>query len=247
MRGSRWHSIDIWPALVVVLIAHAFALHWLASLRPALRVPTPPHPIQAMLLAPTSPQPPQPVIKSPEPKPVAPVPLKPVVRKVAPSPPPPPQLVAESVPMHNLVAEAPVAPSESVRAQEHPTPPQPTAEPVLAAPTPSPPVPALPAPSTPEPIKPPLFNAGYLANPAPPYPNLSRRMGEQGKVVLRVYVDTQGLAQRVELRSTSGFDRLDDVAIATVKRWKFVPARQGEKTIAAWVLIPIHFNLREGS
>ena len=97
--------------------------------------------------------------------------------------------------------------------------------------------------ASPVPAVPPRFNADYLQNPAPQYPPLARRMREQGKVILRVLVDADGLAERVELRTSSGSARLDQSAQDTVKRWKFIPARQGERNVAAWVLVPITFTL----
>lgn len=90
----------------------------------------------------------------------------------------------------------------------------------------------------------PRFDADYLNNPAPAYPALSRRLGEQGRVTLRVLVDAQGLPERVELRNSSGFDRLDKTALDTVRRWKFVPAKRGNDTFSEWVLVPISFSLR---
>lgn len=129
----------------------------------------------------------------------------------------------------------------------------PTPRPVLAAPadsaassetavvreaSPTPPVPAAPA------ISQPRFDADYLSNPAPNYPSLSRRMGEEGKVVLRVFVEANGRPAQIELRTTSGFARLDNAAQEAVWRWKFVPARRGDDAVAAWVLVPIVFNLR---
>ena len=51
---------------------------------------------------------------------------------------------------------------------------------------------------------PPIFNADYLDNPPPPYPALSRRVGEQGRVVLRVLVNPAGSADEVQVRSSSG-------------------------------------------
>jgi protein TonB len=89
----------------------------------------------------------------------------------------------------------------------------------------------------------PVFNASYLDNPAPAYPSLSRRLGEQGKVILRVLVNAGGTTDAVELRASSGHPRLDDAAQDTVRRWKFVPARHGAEPCAAWVLIPILFRL----
>ncbi|MCM2306621.1 MAG: energy transducer TonB [Sulfuritalea sp.] len=87
------------------------------------------------------------------------------------------------------------------------------------------------------------FDADYLDNPQPIYPHASRRLGEQGQVLLRVYVSAAGLAEKVELKLGSGFARLDRAAQEAVGRWRFVPARRGEQTIAAWVQVPITFQL----
>ena len=93
------------------------------------------------------------------------------------------------------------------------------------------------------PITPPNFTAAYLDNPAPVYPPLSRRAGEQGRVLLRVHVSAQGGALEVDIAKSSGSPRLDSAAVDAVRRWRFVPARQGEKPVAAWVLVPISFSL----
>jgi protein TonB len=89
---------------------------------------------------------------------------------------------------------------------------------------------------TPPPIIPPRFNADYLQNPAP----LSGALpadARGGKVLVRVLVSIDGLPERIELK-TSGLDVLVSRP-HLVKRWKFVPARQGEQKIAAWVVVPI--------
>ncbi|APV51079.1 hypothetical protein BWI17_16135 [Betaproteobacteria bacterium GR16-43] len=98
----------------------------------------------------------------------------------------------------------------------------------------------------PEPVvtaEPPRFDMAYLNNPAPSYPSLSRRSREQGQVMLRVRVDPAGRVESIEVHKTSGFPRLDDAALAAVRRWKFQPARQGTQAIAGWALVPIHFQL----
>jgi protein TonB len=87
------------------------------------------------------------------------------------------------------------------------------------------------------------FDADYLDNPSPAYPSASRRLGEQGIALLRVYVSAQGLAETVELKASSGFARLDQAAQEAVSRWRFVPARRGEQAVAAWVQVPITFQL----
>ncbi|MFZ5474223.1 MAG: energy transducer TonB, partial [Pseudomonadota bacterium] len=100
---------------------------------------------------------------------------------------------------------------------------------------------AAPAPTT---VVPPRFDADYLNNPAPAYPALSRRLGEQGQVLLRVYVEPDGSAARVEIKSGSGFERLDQAALTAVRKWRFVPARQAGAAVGAWVVVPIIFSLR---
>ena len=164
-----------------------------------------------------------PVVEKPQ-EPPKPLPVKPRVQQ--PEPPEPQQLIVATT-----EAPAPVL---------APTPPPPLPAPVVAAPV----VPQTIAPAPPAPVIPPNFNADYLDNPPPLYPAVSRRTGEQGRVILRVLVNVRGTPDKVELKSSSGSSRLDDAAIDTVKRWRFVPARQGDQPVAAWVLIPITFTLK---
>lgn len=89
----------------------------------------------------------------------------------------------------------------------------------------------------------PNLNADYLNNPAPAYPGASRQLGEQGKVLLRVLVNTDGQAEQVTLRKSSGYERLDQAARETVQKWRFVPARRGEQVVSAWVVVPVSFSL----
>ncbi len=87
------------------------------------------------------------------------------------------------------------------------------------------------------------FDADYLRNPAPPYPPLARRMGESGRVILRVSVNPQGTADSVEIKTSSGSPRLDEAAQKTVRSWKFIPAKRGETAVQSSVLVPIIFTL----
>lgn len=158
------------------------------------------------------------VVEKPK-EPPRPLPVKPRIQREQPAPVPP---------LITAATEAPPPPAAPTPQPE--APPEPAA-PVIAAPAPSPVV------------IPPSFNADYLHNPPPAYPTASRRMGQQGKVVLRVLVNGAGTADKVELRSSSGSTLLDDAALDAVKRWRFVPARQGDRPVAAWVLVPITFTL----
>jgi protein TonB len=89
----------------------------------------------------------------------------------------------------------------------------------------------------------PSFNAAYLRNPPPVYPVRSRRLGEQGRVLLNVQVLADGTAGSVALKDGSGSKRLDQAALEAVKKWRFIPAKQGEKPVNAWVIVPVSFSL----
>lgn len=89
----------------------------------------------------------------------------------------------------------------------------------------------------------PRFDAAYLHNPRPVYPPLSRRLGEQGKVLLRVRVSAEGRPVAVDLEKSSNFERLDEVARQAVERWRFVPARHGDEAIEGMVIVPVEFRL----
>lgn len=120
----------------------------------------------------------------------------------------------------------------------------PTASPALSQATSPSTAPAASQPAL-QPTSPPIFNAAYLRNPAPAYPATSRRYGEAGRVLLRVRVLPSGQPDEVVLQQSCGHDRLDAAALDAVRRWRFVPARQGEQAIAAWVVVPIQFSLQE--
>lgn len=97
--------------------------------------------------------------------------------------------------------------------------------------------------ANPVPVVLPRFDADYLNNPRPAYPVLARRLGEQGRVLLRVLVSGEGRAREVQVKEGSGFNRLDQAAREAVSYWRFVPARQGRESVEAWVLVPIAFSL----
>lgn len=102
---------------------------------------------------------------------------------------------------------------------------------------------AAPTAAAPPPVQLPSSDAAYLQNPSPPYPAISKRLGEQGKVVVRVLIGADGLAQKAEISRSSGYDRLDQTALATVLRWRYVPGRRGGVAEAMWFDVPLNFVL----
>ncbi len=171
--------------------------------------------------------------------------IEPSKPKDAPPPPPPPpqppqvkKAIAKAptvaAPMPVAIADptpAPNAPNGVVTPQP---PPAPIAAPVAAAPV---------APPAPPPVQLPSSDADYLQNPKPAYPAISRRMNEQGKTTVRVFIGADGQPQRAEIGKSSGFTRLDEAALATVLRWRYVPGKRGGVAEAMWFNVPINWVL----
>ncbi|MDE2605804.1 MAG: energy transducer TonB [Burkholderiales bacterium] len=170
-------------------------------------------------------QPPTPRVEPLPPKPPQPV-AKPVAPRQAVTPPPPTPVTAapEQPP-------APVAPAGTAQPQPAPAP--------IAAPLAT----ALPAPPAPAPVEPPSTDAAYLRNPKPAYPPMSKRLGEQGKVIVRVLIGVDGTALDARVRDSSGYDRLDRAALETVRKWRFVPGRRAGVPEAMWFNVPFNFVL----
>lgn len=204
--------------LALVVAAHLAVLALLAA-APAAPISMPMSALMVELLTPENPASlPAPQVPQP-----APTPLKPVEKRIVPK-----RAVTPTLPAQETTDPAPLLPAAS---QDISAPAQPsTVASNVQATSPA--------------VSQPRFDADYLSNPAPAYPPLSRRLGEEGKTILRVFVEPAGHPGQIEIRSSSGSPRLDRAAEEAVRRWKFIPARRGNEAVGAWVLVPIVFNLK---
>ena len=89
------------------------------------------------------------------------------------------------------------------------------------------------------------FKANYGVNPKPVYPQLAVSRGWEGKVLLRVSVSAEGTALSVSIHQGSGHDSLDDAAVEAVEKWKFIPAKKGDKAVPSYVIVPINWVLTQ--
>ena len=171
-----------------------------------------------------------PVAKPPEPEPPKPEPAP----KPKPKPKPPkPKPSSEPPPVEAPPSEKAISiPDEAAEESTASPPPQPVSAPVERNDD-----------SLGAPVIPPRQDANPLNNPAPAYPTVSRRLREQGIVVLEVLILPDGTVGEVRIKESSGYQRLDDTAARAVRQWKYVPARQGDKTISYWYLQPLEFSL----
>jgi protein TonB len=111
-----------------------------------------------------------------------------------------------------------------------------------------PPVPPPSAPSNPgTAMIPEMSQLAYLVQPAPHYPPESRRIHEQGLVMLRVLIDESGHAKTIEIYKSSGHPRLDEAARTAVARAVFKPYMDGGTARAAAAFVPVEFTLRAAS
>jgi periplasmic protein TonB len=83
----------------------------------------------------------------------------------------------------------------------------------------------------------------YLRNPAPEYPEMARRRGYEGTVLLKVTLDKKGIPLSVEIDKSSGHSILDLAALKAVKTWKFQPGKIGHVPVEATVRVPVKFHL----
>jgi len=171
-----------------------------------------------------TPQPqPKPEAPKPQPAPEKPKTVPVVKKQVAPRPPVP---VVNTTPSQNAITAPPAPPAPPAPAEPAP--------PVVSAP-PAPPAPALPKTIT--------TGIEYLQAPQPEYPPASRRMGEEGKAVLRVLVNDKGRPERVDVQTSSGSARLDEAARKAVMRALFKPFMEDGRAVPAYAIVPIRFQL----
>jgi protein TonB len=150
---------------------------------------------------------------------------------VKPPPPPPPDLAKPPPPFVpppeiNITSEAPNNNAIQAVQQTTPTPPPP------------------PAPPQPAPTQ---LTGVMRTHILPPYPELSRKLGEQGSVTLEVTIDTSGNATDATVQTSSGSQRLDDAAVAWVKsHWRWNPPTTNGQPSGARTLVKMTFNLKNG-
>lgn len=80
-------------------------------------------------------------------------------------------------------------------------------------------------------------------NPNPKYPMQARRRRMEGLVVLAVRVSEDGRVVDARVKTSSGYNLLDDSALETVRLWQFEPGRQGSSAAASWTDVRINFRL----
>jgi len=173
-----------------------------------------------------------------------------MVELIAPTPetppPPPPKVLPKPPPPAPVLAAKPKPVAEPSPFVAPPPPPEP---PPLAAPMappapvmpPAPPAPPAPAPAAPKPVV--LTDTDWLKQITPIYPLASQRLNEQGNVLVRALIDTQGVPRQLKVHRSSGFPRLDEAALAAASQSRVKPRTQNGVPFEFPVLMPFGFEL----
>jgi protein TonB len=214
-----WPQIKRIGPLGVIIVLHIGFFYALQSglLRQAAHAALPQREVFASFIAPD----PEPQPAVPKPPPAAPKTV-PVVKKTAPRPAP-------------IAPEAKPAPvQQAITVPAAPPSPEPPADAAPAAPQVAAAVPA--QPKT-------ISGVEYIQAPQPDYPPVAKRMGEEGKAILRVLVNEKGRPERIELQQSSGSARLDEAARQAVLRAIFKPYVEDGRPLAVYAIVPIRFQL----
>jgi protein TonB len=84
----------------------------------------------------------------------------------------------------------------------------------------------------------------FLHRELPVYPQAARRMGREGKVVLRLAIDETGKLQQVEVVESSGLE-FTRAAVEAVKKSTYRPALQNGRPVPSRAILPVQFILKE--
>ena len=87
------------------------------------------------------------------------------------------------------------------------------------------------------------YKIGSVKNPHPTYPLIARKKGWEGKVLIQAEIDRDGNVSEIKVLESSGFKILDNASLETLKKWKFTPAKIGNKFVDDTVNIPVKFLL----
>ena len=160
-------------------------------------------------------------------QPTPPVPAPPPIVTPQPTPTPTPVAIAPSA---NTPAPSAATPAATAATQSNAT----GSSNAPAAP---------PAPPAPPKVELPSSDADYLNNAKPAYPAISKRLGEQGRVVVRVFIDADGQPSQASVKQSSGFDRLDQASVETALKWRYAPGKRAGVAQGMWFDVPLNWQL----
>jgi len=80
--------------------------------------------------------------------------------------------------------------------------------------------------------------------PRPNYPLSSKKLREEGLLMLKFCVNPAGTVDTAHIITSSGYGRLDESALEAIRRWRFPHALQGGLARSDCYRMPVQFSLR---
>lgn len=149
------------------------------------------------------------------------------IQDIKPSPPPPQPAPPKDVKLEPTPIETPIPEVPPIEQEVAP----PMDAPVEAVST---------APISDAPPMVSLDTIHILRKSEPVYPAAERRAGHEGRVVLKLFIGSDGKTTAIEVVQSSGYSALDEAALSAVKNWRFGGNKTGG---VVSVLLPISFKL----
>ncbi len=84
----------------------------------------------------------------------------------------------------------------------------------------------------------------FINRVLPVYPSLARRMGKEGRVVLKLLIDRDGRLRDIEVVESAGFGFLE-AAITAAKQSTYAPAVRNGEAVTSRAILPVRFRLDE--
>jgi len=75
------------------------------------------------------------------------------------------------------------------------------------------------------------------------YPDSLKAMGIGGTANIWMYVDVEGRVESTRVQKSSGYEALDQAAMAAAREFEFTPARNRDQLVPVWIAIPITFSV----
>lgn len=87
---------------------------------------------------------------------------------------------------------------------------------------------------------------GILSKADPVYPSAARKAGQEGTVLLRIEILTNGRTGAISVARSTGYAALDEAAIEAVANWQFIPAKDlaTGRAVPCTTTLPVSFRLR---
>lgn len=83
----------------------------------------------------------------------------------------------------------------------------------------------------------------FVHQEMPLYPILAKRLGKEGKVVLKLLIDENGKLLNIEVLENAGYGFLES-SVAAIRKSTYAPAVRNGERVSAKAILPVRFHLQ---